>query len=96
MPVCDAASSSITSMERPAAISRQEGHTPQGSGVGPPFPSGPVQFSPLAMIRAVVVLPTPRMPVSKKACAIRPDEKALVSVRTSASWPISSDSRVGR
>jgi hypothetical protein len=30
---------------------------PQGSVVGPPVPSGPMQFMPLAMIRAVVVLP---------------------------------------
>ena len=40
----------------------QGSHTPQGSVVGPPVPSGPMQFSPLAMIRAVVVLPTPRTP----------------------------------
>ena len=52
--------------------------------------------APRAMIRAVVVLPTPRMPVSRKACAIRPEAKALLSVRTSASWPISSERRVGR
>ena len=48
------------------------------------------------MIRAVVVLPTPRMPVSRNACAIRPVRSALASVRTSASWPISSDRRCGR
>ena len=42
------------------------------------------------MMRAVVVLPTPRTPVSTKACAMRPVAMALDSVRTSASWPISS------
>ena len=68
----------------------QFAQTPQGSGVGPPWPSGPVQLSARAMMRAVVVLPTPRMPVSRKACAMRPVAKALLSVRTSASWPISS------
>ena len=33
------------------------------------------------MMRAVVVLPTPRTPVSMKACAMRPVAKALDSVR---------------
>ena len=49
-----------------------------------------------AMMRAVVVLPTPRTPVSTKACASRPLAIALVSVRTMASWPISSRKLVGR
>jgi len=96
MPVRVAASISITSSGRSWAIAWQEGQRPHGSGVGPPVPSGPVQLSARAMIRAVVVLPTPRMPESRKACAMRPDANALVSVRTSASWPISSDRRVGR
>ena len=48
------------------------------------------------MIRAVVVLPTPRMPESRKAWATRPEANAFFSVRTSASWPISAESRVGR
>ena len=39
-------------------------------------------------MRAVVVLPTPRTPVSIQACAMRPVENALVSVRTIGSWPI--------
>jgi hypothetical protein len=69
---------------------------PQGSTVGPPVPSGPVQFSPLAMIRAVVVLPTPRTPVSTKAWAMRSAAKALRSVRTIASWPIRSAKVRGR
>ena len=37
------------------------------------------------MMRAVVVLPTPRTPVSMKAWAMRPLANALVSVRTMAS-----------
>ena len=69
---------------------------PQGSIVGPPVPSGPTQFSPLAMIRAVVVLPTPRTPVSMKACAIRSAAKALRSVRTIASCPTRSAKVAGR
>ena len=48
------------------------------------------------MMRAVVVLPTPRMPVSMKACAIRPDWKALRSVRTIASWPMRDEKSIGR
>ena len=89
-PVRLAASISSTSTCRPSAMARQGSQTPQGSMVAPARPSGPVQFSPLAMIRAVVVLPTPRTPVSTKACAIRSAAKALRSVRTIASWPIRS------
>ena len=71
-PVREAASISITSTWRSSAIERQCSHTPQGATVGPPAPSGPMQLSARAMIRAVVVLPTPRTPVRMKACAIRP------------------------
>jgi hypothetical protein len=49
-----------------------------------------MQFRPLAMMRAVVVLPVPRMPVSMKACAMRSASKAFFSVRTMASCPIRS------
>jgi hypothetical protein len=83
-------------MCRPSPIDTHWSQTPQGSGVGAPAPSGPMQFRPRAMIRAVVVLPMPRMPVSMKACATRFVAKACVSVRTSASCPTSSDSRTGR
>ena len=51
---------------------------------------------PAGQKRAVEVLPPPRTPVSTKACASRPSESALPSVRTSASWPISSEKRSGR
>ena len=66
-----------------------------GSAVGPPVPSGPTQLSARAMMRAVVVLPTPRTPVSMKAWAMRPSAKALRRVRTIASWPIRSSKRGG-
>ena len=71
-PVRLAASISITSICRSSVIARQLSQTPQGLTVGPPVPSEPIQFNPLAMIRAVVVLPTPRTPVSTKACAQTP------------------------
>ena len=80
----------------PLGDRQQASQTPQGSIVAPPCPSGPVQFSPLATIRAVVVLPTPRTPVSTKACAIRSASKAFRSVRTIASWPIRSAKVCGR
>ena len=95
-PVLLAASISVTSGCRSARIATQFGHTPHGSAVGPPVPSGPTQFSARAMIRAVVVLPTPRTPVSMKACATRPKAKALRRIRTVASCPIKSSKRVGR
>ena len=77
-------------------MAMQLSHVPQGVMVGPPLPSGPRQLSARAMMRAVVVLPTPRTPVSMKAWAMRFWAKALVSVRTSASWPISSAKVEGR
>jgi hypothetical protein len=49
-----------------------------------------------ASSRAVVVLPTPRTPVSMKAWAMRPEEKAFFRVRTMASWPIRSSKVRGR
>jgi hypothetical protein len=53
--------------------------------VGPPAPSGPTQFRPLAMMRAVVVFPTPRTPVRMKAWWMRSAAKALRNTRTIAS-----------
>ena len=67
-------------------MARQGSHWPQGSVVGPPVPSGPTQFSPLAMIRAVVVLPVPRMPVITKAWAIRSAAKAIPSFEAIAAY----------
>ena len=75
----------------------QGSHTPQGWMVGSVrLPSGPMQLSARAMMRAVVVLPTPRTPVSMKAWAMRPVAKALDRVRTSASCPIRPVKSVGR
>ena len=48
------------------------------------------------MIRAVVVLPIPRTPVSMKACAIRPEEIAFDRVRTIGSCPMTSAKLCGR
>ena len=95
-PVWLAASTSRTSTWREAAIATQGSHLPHGSSVASPVPSGPMQFRPRASSRAVEVLPTPRTPVRTKACASRPSESALPRVRTSASWPISSENLSGR
>ena len=58
--LCEAASSSVTSMERPAAIWRQFSHAPHGS-----TPFGFVQLRALARMREVVVLPMPRGPMKR-------------------------------
>src|SRR4051812_25706764 len=96
IPVWLAASISITSMCRPSEIALHGSQTLHGVMVGPPCPSGPMQFSALAISRAVEVLPTPRTPVSRKAWAMRPRSMALASVFTIASWPISSAKVCGR
>ena len=49
-----------------------------------------------ARMRAVVVLPTPRTPVSIQACGMRPVSNAFDRVRTIASWPIRSSNVRGR
>ncbi len=78
-------------------MAMQGSQTPQGRMVGSVrLPSGPMQLSARAMMRAVVVLPTPRTPVSMKAWAMRPAAKAFDSVRTRASWPISPVKSDGR
>ena len=66
-PVWVAASSSMTSMSRPSAISTQASQVPQGSAVGPCS-----QLSARARMRAVVVLPTPRAPEKMNDWAMRP------------------------
>ena len=97
MPVREAASISITSTWRDSAMEMHASHWPHGVIVGFAFaPSGPMQLSARAMMRAVVVLPTPRTPVSMKACAMRPVAKAFDSVRTRASCPISASNVCGR
>ena len=58
--LCEAASSSVTSSERPAAISRQLTHAPHGS-----TPLGLRQLSAFAKMRLIVVLPMPRGPMKR-------------------------------
>ncbi len=55
-----APSISITSTERLSLTAMHSEHSLQGSGVGPRS-----QTSPLAKIRAVVVLPSPRAPENR-------------------------------
>ncbi|MNY11134.1 hypothetical protein D3C86_1441460 [compost metagenome] len=55
-----AASTSIRSTKRPSSISRHTEHSPQGVELTP-FS----QFRHLARMRAMVVLPTPRVPVNR-------------------------------
>jgi len=60
--VRDAASTSSRSTKRPASMSLQALQTPQG------FEDTPCsQFSDFAKMRAMVVLPTPRVPVNRNA-----------------------------
>ena len=56
----EAASISITSSEVPAAIVRQDSHSPHGVTVGPW-----TQFSDRARILATDVLPVPREPTNR-------------------------------
>jgi hypothetical protein len=60
----------------------QLSQTPHGSAVGLPLPDSLEQFKTLDIILAVVVLPIPLMPVSKKALAMRLVFTALVIVCT--------------
>ncbi len=63
MPVFEAASSSSRSMKRPASMSVHAAQVPQGVAVTPLV----MQLRLFARIRAIVVLPTPRVPVSRYA-----------------------------
>ena len=67
MPVFDAASSSSRSTKRPASMSMHAAQMPQGVGVTPV-----TQLRLFARMRAIVVLPTPRVPVSRYAWCSRP------------------------
>ena len=60
--VREAASTSIKSTKRPSVISTQLEHTPQGVELTPSS-----QLRQRAKIRAMVVLPTPRVPANKYA-----------------------------
>src|SRR5918999_2112175 len=79
---CEAASISMTSIDEPSAMATHEAHTPHGFGVGP-FS----QLSALARMRAVLVLPVPRGPVNRYACATRSSFIAFASVLVTCSCP---------
>ena len=83
MPRFDAASISMTSSAEPSRIETHASHVSQGSALGPRF----VQLIALARIRASDVLPVPRGPVNRSACATLPVATALRSVATTASCP---------
>ena len=89
--LCEAASSSVTSSDRPPAISWQFTHCPHGS-----TPFGDVQLRAFANILERVVLPMPRGPMKRYALAIRPDSIAWRSVRTTCSCPTTSSNVIGR
>lgn len=76
----EAASISTRSIARPSRIATQEGHASHGS------PSRrSVQLIAFARIRASEVLPVPRGPTNRIACATRPVRTAFRSVSTTAS-----------
>ena len=82
-PLFDAASSSRILSERFSLNCRHESHWLQAS------PSGvrEVQLIVLAKIRAQDVLPTPRDPQKRYACARRSVTMAFLSVAVRAGWP---------
>ncbi len=69
----------------------QGAQTPHGAAVGPC-----TQLRHFATRRALVVFPTPRGPVKRKACASWPVFRAFESVRTTCSWPDICPNRCGR
>ncbi|MNX85253.1 hypothetical protein D3C86_1170850 [compost metagenome] len=94
-PVCEAASISMTSMCWPAMM--EASWRPWAVKLSDGLSMTSVSlFKARAKRRAVVVLPTPRTPVSMKAWAMRPVAKALVRVLTMASCPIRSSKVRGR
>src|SRR4051812_19967588 len=80
-PVLEAASISITSMSSPRATALQDSHLPQGLVVGR---SDDSQLRAFARMRAMEVLPVPRVPVKRKAWASRPD--SIARFRVWATW----------
>jgi len=86
-----AASTSIRSTKRPASISTQAEHFPQGLELMPVS-----QFRHFARIRARVVLPTPRVPENKYAWCRRFWSSALRSALTTCSCPTSDSNVRGR
>jgi len=77
--------------EAPGIDVAQAPHSPQGFDDTPRS-----QLSDLAKIRAIVVLPTPRVPVKRKAWWMRPESSAFTSARRTWSCPTSSSKLRGR
>ena len=75
----------------PARMALQLSHSPHGSAVGPL-----AQLSERARMRAVLVLPQPRGPENRYACAMRPDSIVERRVAETNSWPASSPKLRGR
>ena len=82
-PVLLAASTSMTSRKFPLLIDWQGEQSLQISKDGSFLLPSPIQFKALAIILAVVVLPTPLMPVKRNAWANLPLLRALLKVFTS-------------
>src|SRR5579859_4510895 len=90
--VREAASTSMRSTKRPSSISRHAAQMPQGFELTPAVS----QFSDLAKMRAIVVFPTPRVPVNRNAWCTLPLSRALPRARTTCSCPTISANRLGR
>ena len=84
-PVLLAASTSMTSRKFPLFIDWHGEQLLQISKDGFFLLPSPMQFSALAIILAVVVLPTPLMPVKRNAWANLPLFRALLKVCTNVS-----------
>src|SRR5690348_3536720 len=74
-------------MSSPRAMPWQDSHLPHGLVVGLSLLS---QLSALARMRAIDVLPVPRVPQKRNACAIRPLSIARLSVLATWSCPTTS------
>ena len=91
MPRLLAASISMRSSARDSLMARQRSQALSGSPL-----AGDTQLTALARTRAVLVLPVPRGPQNRKACASRPPFTALRSVFVTVSCPTTSDRARGR
>ncbi len=87
----DAASISMTSSEVALAIETHDSQRPHGSAVGPL-----TQFRQAARIFAIDVLPVPREPTKRYAWCTASCSTALRRVRTTCSWPTTSENVRGR
>src|SRR2546430_10471396 len=84
MPRFEAASISMRSSADPAVMSMHDWHLLHGSADSVFLP---VQLTAFATRRAADVLPVPRLPLKRYACATRPPMIAPCSARDAASWP---------